>query len=168
MSAWEQATGNSDEWYTPLWVFTALGCEFDLDVAAPIKGPPYVPCKRWIYKDSLTEKWDGFIWMNPPYGGRGALAIWLGKFCAHANGIALVPDRTSAPWFQQSAELADAILFTKRISFLKPDGTTGVAPPNGSALLAIGEPAVAGLIRARDSGAGFLVTPNPRKKTLLL
>ena len=32
MSHWE-ATGKSDEWYTPKYIFDALGAEFDLDPA---------------------------------------------------------------------------------------------------------------------------------------
>jgi len=33
MSHWE-AAGKSSEWYTPKYIFDALGCTFDLDVAA--------------------------------------------------------------------------------------------------------------------------------------
>lgn len=67
MSAWE-STGKSDEWYTPPEVFQALGCEFDLDVAGAARAE--VPAKGFIFSESLNAQWNGFIWMNPPYGGR--------------------------------------------------------------------------------------------------
>ena len=41
MSAWE-AIGKSDEWYTPKYIFDALGCRFDLDPAGAVRGG-YVP-----------------------------------------------------------------------------------------------------------------------------
>ena len=34
MGVWE-SPGKSDEWYTPAYIFDALGAVFDLDVAAP-------------------------------------------------------------------------------------------------------------------------------------
>jgi hypothetical protein len=37
MAAYE-AAGESDEWYTPKYIFDALGLRFDLDVAAPVGG----------------------------------------------------------------------------------------------------------------------------------
>jgi hypothetical protein len=46
MAAYE-AAGESDEWYTPKYIFDALGLRFDLDVAAPVGGPRYVPCETW-------------------------------------------------------------------------------------------------------------------------
>src|ERR1700744_2510086 len=98
MSAWEPSIGASDEWYTPKYIFDALGVHFDLDVAAPSTGPRYVPTSAWISSGSLGAEWGGFVWMNPPFGGRNGLEPWLEKFISHGNGVALVPDRTSAPW----------------------------------------------------------------------
>ena len=42
----EQLT--SDDYYTPAWVFERMGIEFDLDVAAPPGGIPWIPAKRFI------------------------------------------------------------------------------------------------------------------------
>ena len=36
----------SDEHYTERWIFTALGLRFDLDVAAPPGGVPWIPAER--------------------------------------------------------------------------------------------------------------------------
>lgn len=161
MSAWE-ATGATDEWYTPPHVFKALGERFDTDVAAPMAGPPHVPCDTWYYDCSLVRDWRiaGFVWMNPPFGKRNAIVPWLDKFFAHGNGIALTPDRTSAPWFWDAWSKADAVLFTRKIRFLRPDGTEGVSPSCGTTLWAAGDRAAAALHRARDAGLGILGTPS--------
>lgn len=168
MSAWE-ASGRSDEWYTPAYVFEALGCQFDMDVAAPRLLPSWIGerlvCKSprgdraWLWKDSLETDWSGFIWMNPPFGGRNGLVPWLDKFFAHGDGIALVPDRTSAPWFQQAWPKADAALFTPKIRFIRPDGSEGRSPSNGTALLAKGAQGCAALRRAHRLGLGILANP---------
>lgn len=156
MSYWE-ASGKTDEWYTPPAVFDALGCKFDLDVAGAVG--THVPTSGAIFSNSLTSQWSGFIWMNPPFGGRNGIAPWLDKFIAHGNGIALTPDRTSAPWFQDAFPRMDAVLFTRKIRFLKPDGSEGKSPSNGTALMAIGWQGCAALHRAAGTGFGILATP---------
>lgn len=158
MSVWERL-GQSDEWYTPPHVFEALGCRFDLDVAHPRESKTFVPADRIIYEDSLSAEWSGFVWMNPPFGGRNSIAPWLDKFFRHGNGIALAPDRTSAPWFMAAWEKADAVLFTPKLKFYRPDGTTGNSPSNGTALFAAGDRAVEALSRAAHRGLGILARP---------
>lgn len=154
MSYWE-AIGKSDEWYTPPEIFHALEEAFDLDVAAPYGGASHVPSKDSFWSNSLNLEWWGFIWMNPPFEGRNGIKPWLDKFFAHGNGIALTPDRTSAPWFQETPP--SLILFTRKIKFIRPDGSRGNSPSNGTALWAAGERAEAALIRARDNGLGKLM-----------
>lgn len=158
MSAWE-AIGKTDNWHTPKYIFDALGCIFDVDVAAPSGGPRYVPAKTYLYRRALEIEWSPkigastFVWMNPPYGGRNGLRPWLDKFIVHGNGIALVPDRTSAPWFQQAAPLMSAVLFVSpKIKFEKDDGTLGVSPGCGSALFGMGTEALKAMRRAYKLG----------------
>lgn len=158
MSHWE-GPGQSDEWFTPPAVFDALGCRFDLDVAAPINGPLHVPAPRWFSTAGLDQDWSGFVWMNPPFGGRNALGPWLAKFFAHGDGIALVPDRTSAPWFQAAWRSADAVLFTRKLRFIRPDGSEGKSPSNGTALMASGKRGVEAITRAANVGFGILARP---------
>lgn len=157
MGHWE-SSGASDEWYTPAYVFEALGCRFDLDVAGSLRGR--VPCSETICTGSLRAEWLGFVWMNPPYGGRNSLTPWLDKFIAHGNGIALVPDRTSAPWFQAAFPHMDLALFTPKIKFLRPDGSEGKSPSNGTALLATGAQGRAALRHAFAKGLGILCIPS--------
>lgn len=139
MSTWEPCIGASDEWYTPRYIFDALKMSFDLDVAAPVNGPPHVPTCRWYSSGALEREWAGFVWMNPPFGARNGLEPWLAKFIQHGNGVALVPDRTSAPWFQYAAKRVGSILFiSPKVKFERPDGSIGKSPGTGTALFAMG------------------------------
>ena len=65
MAAYE-SHGESDEWYTPRYIFDALGERFDLDVACPSGGPRHVPTMAFLteVEDGLVQPWNGFIWMN--------------------------------------------------------------------------------------------------------
>lgn len=156
MGAYE-AVGETDEWYTPAYIFDALGERFDLDVAAPTHGPLHVPCGRWISGHSLTKPWDGFVWMNPPFGHQRTKRQWLAKFFEHGNGIALLPDRTSAPWWQEFAPRASAILFmSPKVKFIRPDGSVGGQPGTGTTLMAAGDRAQQALRRASSLGAVFV------------
>jgi hypothetical protein len=166
MSHWE-TSGVSDEWWTPAYIFDALCCTFDLDVAHPERGATHVPCRDWISADSLQKPWHGFVWMNPPFGGRNSLAPWMRKFFDHGNGIALTPDRTSAPWFQEAWQRASLVLFTPKVKFLRPDGSLGKSPSNGTALWAAGPQGMAALIRAELAGLGILATASSLKKQRL-
>lgn len=158
MSHWETA-GASDEWYTPAYVFEALGCSFDLDVAHPAARATHVPARQFIAANSLEQNWFGYVWMNPPFGARNSLKPWLDKFFDHGNGIALTPDRTSAPWWQEAARKADAILFIDgKVKFIRPDGSQGGSPSNGTTLMAAGTAAVADLRAAAANGLGYLST----------
>ena len=156
MAAYEKQ-GETDEWYTPRYIFDALDMVFDLDVAAPISGPRYVPCYNWYHAidRSLARRWYGSVWMNPPFGHQKQKRQWLSKFFDHGNGIALIPDRTSAPWWQEYAIKADAILFVApKIKFERPDGTLGESPGTGTCLFASGFDAVRAL---RQSGLGCVM-----------
>lgn len=160
-----ETPGRSDEWYTPDFVFEALGEHFDMDVAAPLKAgcPSDRYCAFKLCEDSLALAWGGFIWMNPPFGGRGAIEPWLKKFFAHGNGIALTPDRTSAPWWQRAAPQADAVMFwAPKIHFIPGPGARASSPAQGTTLFASGARGVAALEHAALCGHGVLFKRNPK------
>lgn len=161
MSHWED-NGKSDEWYTPKYIFDALECKFDMDVAAPDNRQfCHVPSMLFITKNSLSEKWLGFVWMNPPFGKKNGLEPWLDKLMVHGNGIGLTPDRTSAPWWQKAAKGCHALMFVSgKIKFIKPDGTLGESPSNGTTLFAYGEEAVKALMRAQENKLGIMFIKN--------
>jgi len=158
MALHEQCLGATDEWYTPPHVFDALGCDFDMDVASPGRDvTPWIPASHFSTKQEPLA-FRGFIWMNPPFGGRNGLVPWLKEFFEHGNGIALTPDRTSAPWWQQFAPYADLTLFvSKKIKFIRADGKPGTSPAQGTTLFAKGGRAVEALRRARAEGLGHLM-----------
>ena len=103
----EQEVATSDDYYTPSWVFEEMGVEFDLDVAAPTGGVPWIPAKRFYTKadDGLAQPWEGRVWMNPPYS---KTTPWMRKFLAHGNGICLVPWAKSA-WTLEAFRQLDYI-----------------------------------------------------------
>ena len=161
MSEWERP-GASDDWLTPKYVFDALGVTFDADMAASVVKPKHVPCRRWYYHNSLLCAWseENFIWLNPPFGGRNCILPWLKKFVEHGNGVALTPDRTSAPWFQWAAPQMYAILFVSpKIKFERPDGAVGRSPGCGTALMAMGQQGYNALVNARAAGLGMMMEP---------
>jgi len=86
----EQTERTSDDFYTPKWVFDALGLTFEIDVASPPDGPLFTPCRRYFTQadDGLAQPWEGLVWMNPPYSKP---APWVARWSEHGNGVALLP-----------------------------------------------------------------------------
>jgi len=92
--------------------------------------------------------------MNPPFGGRNSILPWLEKFFLH-SGIALTPDRTSAPWYHYALQKSSSFLIVKgKVKFLRPDGTKGKSPSTGTTLFGSGEKADSVLFHAAKNGLG--------------
>ena len=86
MALHEQSVGATSEWYTPRYIFTALGCNFDVDVASPGQDvTPWIPAKVFITSNSLQRPWVGFVWMNSPFGPRNGTVPWLEKFFSRGD-----------------------------------------------------------------------------------
>lgn len=102
----EQHERTSDDYYTPEWVFQRMGIRFDLDVASPPGGIPWVPADRYftMADDGLSQPWVGRVWMNPPYS---QATPWVRRFIEHGNGVCLVPFAKSA-WAWELWERAEA------------------------------------------------------------
>ena len=147
----------SNEWYTPKYVFNALGVTFDLDPASPIdRYFCNVPAKTFISNNSLEIKWNGFVWLNPPYGNEKNKMLWIQKFIDHGNGLILMPDRTSAKWWQLLANKSCSLLFVKRkIKFINQFGEVGNSPSNGSTIFAIGQRGKEALENAQKNNLGI-------------
>lgn len=95
--------------------------------------------------------------MNPPFGKRMGLRPWLEKFMAHGDGVALTPDRTSAPWWQEFAPRADCVLFVRdKIKFHRADGSVAAQPGTGTTLLAAGPHGRRALENAERARLGLL------------
>jgi hypothetical protein len=73
-----QENYTSNDYWTPKWIFDALGLEFDLDVACPPEGPMFTPCKNFFTQetDGLLAEWYGTVFMNPPFS---ELTPWVDK-----------------------------------------------------------------------------------------
>jgi hypothetical protein len=147
--------GNQNvDWYTPPWVFQALGLQFDLDPCQPENGVPWIPAQRkyTLLDDGLASPWSGRVWLNPPYGKH--TGAWLAKMHNHRNGVALVFSRTDCAWFHESIAFADAILFLRgRVKFVDGLGvSSGGGAGSGSLLAAWSEDCVSALVRASNLG----------------
>lgn len=152
-----EGIGKSDEWYTPKYVFDAMETRFDLDVSAPQKScPANLFCETSFTDGALEKEWFGFVWMNPPFGGRNGTVPWLKKLAEHGNGVALVPDSTSAKWWQEAAKASAGVLFTNgRVKFIDENGNVGNSPANGTSLMAFGWMAAHALQTAEMNGLGI-------------
>jgi hypothetical protein len=158
-----------EEWFTPKFIFVALGLEFDLDPAHPGRDNPHcvVPARKIYTKadDGQRQLWHGSVWLNSPFGGRRGQVPWLQKFFAHGNGIAVVAARTSADWFHDVVvPNAELLCFPNgKTKFVRPDGSIGKEPGTGVVLIAAGRVACEALLR---SGLGVCMTrPTTRPPT---
>lgn len=159
------------EWYTPAYIFKALDVRFDWDVAAaPDFSLTYVPADYYCSKESLSRDWKGFVWCNPPWAGRGNKQPWVDKMACHGNGLLLTPDRSSAPWWQDAATKADAILFISgKVKFIPgPENLSNWKQPGaGSTIFAWGGAGISALLNAQKNGLGISMSllkssPNER------
>ena len=128
---------------TPKYITDALG-EFDLD---PCSGENTTIGKINLWdgrgENGLSEKWNGFVWCNPPFSQK---EIWAEKMIQHGNGILILPERGSAPWFGPLAEKSGCyFVMGKKINFEGGSSSNNL----GSILFAFGEIAVQ---RIKDSG----------------
>ena len=118
----QQTETTSDDYYTPKWIFDTLGLHFDLDVASPPGGPPFVPCNRYFTQadDGLAQDWHGRIWMNPPYSNP---TPWVNRFIEHGNGVALIPS-SNGKWWLHLWQSDCVIVIAPPIKFLTGNGDT--------------------------------------------
>lgn len=108
----------TDERYTPEWLFRALGETFDLDPASPVDGGDCVPARRKLTRldDGLTAAWDGFVWLNPPFSNA---TPWARRFLSHHDGIWLGPI-ANAEWFNTLANASSALWLMRDFAFTHP------------------------------------------------
>lgn len=101
---------------TPQYIIDALG-SFDLDPCAG-ENTRIGEANWWIGRgeDGLKRDWFGFVWCNPPFSQKG---FWIQKMIEHGNGILLLPERGSAPWFGPLANTCGGyFVMGKKINFI--------------------------------------------------
>lgn len=150
--------GRTDEWLTPPDIIHSLGA-FDLDPCSPTQRPwPTARQHYTIKDDGLNQKWEGRVWLNPPYGPE--TGKWLQKMSEHRNGVALVFARTETDmFFRWGWEKADAMLFLRgRLHFYTVDGERAKNNSGGpSVLIAYGEANVKALYTSEINGRVVLL-----------
>jgi hypothetical protein len=163
MAEHEPCIGATSDWYTPKFIFDALGLTFDLDPASPGPGLCHVPALRTYTKadDGLQQPWFGLTWLNPPFGGRRGQVPWLRKFFTHGNGVALCAARTSADWFHEVVvPNAQLLCFPNgKTKFHRPDGSVGKEPGTGIVLIGMGAVANEALLRSQIGCCMRIVEP---------
>ncbi len=101
---------------TPEHIWQKLGV-IDLD---PCAGPRTTIGKTNYAiergEDGLFLPWSGFVYCNPPFSQKEA---WAKKLYAYGNGILILPERGSAPWFGPLAERVGAYwVMRQKINFI--------------------------------------------------
>jgi len=113
----------TDERYTPTWIFKTLGIEFDLDPCSPVSGVKDAPIKNYytVNDDGLSKEWFGNVWVNPPFSNPRP---FMEKLVQHGMGIGLVRISQSQ-WAKDLWNQADAVILNdKRLKFDRPDGSS--------------------------------------------
>ena len=144
-------TLDTDDWYTPSWVFDGLDIEFDLDVAAPDGGAPHVPAHKFytVAQDGLAQPWEGRVWCNP------RPTAWCRRWAEHGNGCLLIRAdlSTSGPYAAFGA--ADAMWVPpKRLQFDHHGEHKSGAVNFSTVMLAAGKTCVAALSRLETKYGG--------------
>jgi hypothetical protein len=139
---------DSDERFTPRWLFDALGETFDLDPASPVEGGDHVPaeCKYTRHDDGLTLPWLGFVWCNPPFSNA---TPWAERFRAHGNGLWLGPV-ANARWFIDLSAAANRIWLMRDFAFDHPTHA-GKRSSMPLGMVAMGPRAAYAIDRASDA-----------------
>ena len=146
-------TNQGDEWYTPSWLFDALGIDkFWADVCAPLdRTHSAVPAERHftIEDDGLAQPWDGIVWCNPPYSKPEP---WARRMIHHRDGgLLLTHIPMNAGWCVDMWEVCDGIRLFQAMEFVRPDGSSQ-RPGYWLQLAAFGPVATAALARLQPLG----------------
>lgn len=110
------ATPLTTTWLTPPHIQPALGGweSFALDPCAAPAPRPWSTARVMNAEadgDGLALKWDGRVWLNPPYTS-AEIGAWLEKLAGHGEGTALIFARTETAVFQSQVwDRASGLLF---------------------------------------------------------
>lgn len=136
-------SSDSPEWYTPREVIQRVAAAMggiDLDPCSNSKTEPNVPAELHYTAedDGLAQRWEGRVYMNPPYGR--AIGEWVDKLAREyeaghvVEAIALVPARSDTAWFRRLPSQYVCFV-TGRLEFSQ----AGVGAPFPSVLFYLGQ-----------------------------
>lgn len=127
---------------TPPWVYEALGV-IDLDPCAGENtciGRVNYALERG--QDGKILPWHGFAFCNPPFSQK---MDWAALCSAHGNGILLLPERGSAPWFGPLAvKVGRYWVMGKKINFIGGPSSNNL----GSVLFPFGDEAATRIVES--------------------
>lgn len=149
------ARGGQDAWFTPSWIFDGLGITFDLDVAAPPGGVPWIPARQYLTEDQdgLSQPWHGVVWCNPPYS---APTAWCERFTTHADVALLIRADLSTGGPFAALAAADAVWVPKgRLEFVDGVAERGGGVTFTTVLLGRGATVAAGMERLAATHGGL-------------
>lgn len=136
----------NDSLQTPRWVLESLG-KIDLDPCAGID--TFIGETNYRLEDNqdgLILPWNGFVYCNPPFSQK---EIWIKKMIDHNNGILILPERGSAPWFGPLAlHCGSYFVMGKKINFIGGPSSNNL----GSVLFPFGEEARRRIIKSGLTG----------------
>ncbi|HXP52082.1 MAG TPA: hypothetical protein VN922_19155, partial [Bacteroidia bacterium] len=105
---------------------------------------------------ALEALWEGFVWCNPPYTIRNEKIKWVKRMVFHNNGLMLMPDRTSTPWWHYGAKNCSGFFtVAHKIKFRSPDGTIHKQPSTGNTIFAWNDRAMEAIWRAEKNDFGI-------------
>lgn len=152
---------DTDDWYTPPWIFDGMGLTFDLDVASPDMQLSWIPARHryTVADDGLAQPWHGLVWCNPPYSSPTA---WCRRWAQHPDGCILIRADLSTSGPYTAVEAATSMYVARRrIEFVSGRQTRAGAVNFSTILLGRGDRADAGLTRlaATYGGTARKLTP---------
>lgn len=133
----------NDNLRTPQYIINALGA-FNLDPCAG-EFTQIADTNWWDGRgeNGLDRDWYGMVYCNPPFSQKD---IWIKKMIDHNNGILVLPERGSAPWFGPLAQSCKMyFVMGRKINFDGGSSSNNV----GSVLFPFGKTAI---LRIEESG----------------
>ncbi len=161
-SAHVEHNSGENEWYSPSDLVEAarevMG-GIDLDPATSLVANELIKAAEIFTADDdgRAQRWDGRVWLNPPYA-----QPLIGEFCeklaesvaagAVTEACVLVNNATETQWFQTIAAVASAVCFPSgRVKFWQP-GKDSATPLQGQAVIYLGPNTEAFVMAFRSFG----------------
>lgn len=138
----------SEEWYSPPWLIDLARLVMggiNLDPASNKVAQQWIGAETWygIKDDGLKQRWQGRMWLNPPYGGQigqwTVKAIEAYESSEIEQAILLVRSAPGSAWFQQLAAKCASCVTDKRIRFINANGVEQTSSVHGNVFYYLGE-----------------------------
>lgn len=118
--SWKADEARQD-WETPAWLFDEFDDEFSFTLDA-CASETNAKCARCFTQadDALRQRWEGVVWMNPPYGRE--IVAFMRKARAEADlgatVVCLVPARVDTKWWNETTHRSEVRFRRGRVNFV--------------------------------------------------